>query len=184
VARVMSFLPPSPCSRAAARGRVRGPITIERHHEHRALALGQRREAATEPLHVDRLWRLVVRRHEVDRERREDSVAPPAAAAAVDDHLPRGAEHERRDALGLAHGALAQLLEQHHEHVLHEVRGRGLVAQVLEPVEPDPRAEPPAELRLRAGVPTGRTPDDLPRERGVVIRVRSHARSIRGGALN
>ena len=80
----------------------------------------------------------------------------------------------------------AQLLQHHDEHVLHEVRGRGLDAQVLEPVEPDPRAEPAAKLGLGGGVPVGRAADDPPRERGVVIRVRSleaHARSIRGGVL-
>ncbi len=75
--------------------------------------------------------------------------------------------------------------EHHHEHVLHEIGGRGLVAQVLEAVEPYPRPQAPADLGLRGRVALGRAADDPPRERGVVVRVRAveaHGRSIRIGA--
>ena len=66
---------------------------------------------------------------------------------------------------------VAQLLQHHDEHVLHEVRGRGLVAEVLEPVEPNPRAQAPAELASAAASRLGGAADDPPRERRVVFRV-------------
>ena len=117
---------------------------------------GSAAEAWSEPLRVERIRRLLVRRHEVDRERLEYPAAPPAAAPPVHHHLARRAEHERRQPLGLANGPLAQLLQHHDQHVLHEVRGGGLVAKVLEPVEPDPRPKAAANLRLRGGIPLGR----------------------------
>ncbi len=63
------------------RDRIGGAVVVERHHEHGALALRQRREAAAEPLRVERLRRLLALRHEVDRKRLEDPDAPPAGCA-------------------------------------------------------------------------------------------------------
>jgi hypothetical protein len=112
-----------------------------------------------------------LRGHEVDGEFLEDPHAPRATAPPVDDHLARRAERERRDLIGLAHAALAQLAEQQDEHLLHEVGGRGVAAQMFEPVEPDARAEPAAQLRLRGGIADGRAIDDPLRECSVVVRV-------------
>ena len=150
---------------------IRGAIVVEGEHEHGALALGQRRQAAAEPLGVERLRSLAVGRREVDRERLEDPDAPPAAAPAVDHHLPRRAEHERHDLRGVANGPFTQLLEHHHEHVLHEIGGRRLVAQVLEAIEPYPWTQAPADLGLRGRVARGGASDDPARERRVVVRL-------------
>ena len=126
---------------------------------------GSAREALAEPPRVERLRRLLVRRHEVDGKRFEYPNAPLAAAPPVDHHLARRAEHERREPLGLANGPVAQLLQHHDQHVLHEIRGRGLVAQVPEPIEPDPGTQAPANLRLRVRIALRRAIDYPPRER-------------------
>ena len=61
---------------------VRGPVVVERHDEDGALALRQRRETTAEPLRVERLRRLLVRRHEVDGKRLEYPAAPRGRCAA------------------------------------------------------------------------------------------------------
>jgi len=72
--------------------------------------------------------------------------------------------------VGFTHAAIAQLREQEDKDLLHEVGGRGFVAQMLEPVEPDARAEPAAELALSGDITDRRAIDDPLRERSVVVR--------------
>ena len=67
-------------------------------------------------------------------------------------HVPKMKE---ASLLGLANRAVAQLLQRHDQHVLHEVRGRRFAAQVPQAVEPDARREAPAKLGLGRGSRAG-----------------------------
>jgi hypothetical protein len=54
--------------------------------------------------------------------------------------LPGRAQRERDHLARVAQRATAQLFEQQHQHVLHQVAGGGLAPQVLESIEADARA--------------------------------------------
>ncbi len=77
-------------------------------------------------------------------------------------------EDERGDALRLAQLAGAQLLDRHEHHLLHEVGGRVVVAQVAAAVEAHAWGEQAVELGLGGGVDARAGRGDAPRELGVL----------------
>ena len=148
---------------------LRRSLVVEGHHEHSALALGQALEAPAEAACIERLPTPIDERGQVGRERLEEPLATQPAAPPVDHHLPAGAENERGEPLRLADFAGAELLQDHEQHVLDEIGRGGLVAQVPQAIEADAGRKPPAELRLRGGVPVRCGRSNAPRELRVVV---------------
>jgi hypothetical protein len=113
----------------------------------------------------------------------EDAFASRRAAPRIDDALARCTQHERRESLGIANHAGAQLLERDDQHVLGKIRRSGLVPQMTQPKDPDAGCEPPADLRFGCGVALGRgRSDTFDEARVLLLRCNElgHKASIKG----
>jgi hypothetical protein len=125
----------------------RGPFLEKAQQQHRTLALRQALHATAQLLDIHR--RSVFRHvSEFGGEVLEQAFPTPFAAAQVDDRPSARTKHERRDALGIAHTALAQSSQGHHKYILGQI-GRSLgFTQMAKTIEASARGETSVQERL------------------------------------